>query len=77
MGRAGLIRRRPEKVPLLDRNWRKSTYSSTNGSCVEVRRLSHVIEVRDTKDRNGPVLSFSTESWHNFVRSVHKGEFDL
>ena len=64
------------EVPLLDRNWRKSTYSSTNGSCVELRRMSQVIEVRDTKDRTGPVLSFSAESWQNFVTSVHKGEFD-
>jgi hypothetical protein len=63
-------------VPLLDRNWRKSTYSSTNGSCVEVRRLPDAIEVRDTKDRNGPVLSFSAESWQEFVNSVHNGEFD-
>jgi uncharacterized protein DUF397 len=63
-------------VPLLDRNWRKSTYSSTNGSCVEVRRLPEFIEVRDTKDRNGPVLSFTAESWQDFVSSVHNGEFD-
>lgn len=63
-------------MPLLDRNWRKSTHSSTNGSCVEVRRLPDAIEVRDTKDRNGPVLSFSAESWRDFVSSVHKGEFD-
>ena len=63
-------------MPLLDRNWRKSTYSSTNGSCVEVRRLPESIEVRDTKDRNGPVLSFTAESWQEFVSSVHNGEFD-
>ena len=61
-------------MPLLDRNWRKSTYSSSNGSCVEVRRLPNSIEVRDTKDRTGPVLSFS--SGQDFVTSVHKGEFD-
>jgi hypothetical protein len=61
---------------LLDPNWHKSTYSSANGSCVEVRRLNHVIEVRDTKDRTGPVLRFTDESWRNFVTSVHKGEFD-
>jgi len=43
---------------------------------VEVRRLPDAIEVRDTKDRNGPVLSFSAESWQEFVDSVHNGEFD-
>ena len=63
-------------MPLHDTQWRKSTYSSSNGSCVEVRRLTHGVEVRDTKDRNGPVLSFSPESWQTFVRSVHTGEFD-
>jgi hypothetical protein len=43
---------------------------------VEVRRLADAIEVRDTKDRNGPVLSFTAESWQEFVASVHMGEFD-
>jgi hypothetical protein len=43
---------------------------------VEVRRLLESIEVRDTKDRNGPVLSFSADSWQEFVESVHNGEFD-
>jgi hypothetical protein len=43
---------------------------------VEVRRLPNSIEVRDTKDRTGPVLSFDAESWQDFVMSVHKGEFD-
>jgi len=43
---------------------------------VEVRRLPESIEVRDTKDRNGPVLSFTAESWQEFVSSVHNGEFD-
>jgi hypothetical protein len=61
---------------LLDRNWRKSTYSSSNGSCVEVRRLAHAVEVRDTKDRTGPVLTFSADAWRSFVTSVHRGEFD-
>jgi Domain of unknown function (DUF397) len=64
------------KVPLQDKNWRKSSYSSVNGSCVEVRQLPDVIEVRDTKDRTGPVLSFSADSWKTFVASVHMGDFD-
>jgi hypothetical protein len=61
---------------LLDETWRKSTRSSTNGSCVEVRQLSSAVQVRDTKDRTGPVLSFPTDAWQGFVAGVHNGEFD-
>ena len=39
--------------------WRKSTYSSGNGSnCVEVGETERAVLVRDTKDRAGVVLTF-------------------
>lgn len=60
----------------LDETWRKSRYSS-NGSCVEVRRVEAAVEVRDTKDRTGPVLSIPAEEWRGFVEAVRDGEFDL
>jgi hypothetical protein len=63
-------------MSVLNATWRKSSYSSNNGSCVEVRRLTAVVEVRDTKDRSGPSLTFSDESWQAFVASVHNGDFD-
>ena len=63
-------------MPSLDATWRKSTRSNNNGACVEVRRLAAAVEVRDTKDRNGPVLSFTTGSWRSFVTAIHGGEFD-
>jgi hypothetical protein len=62
-------------VPSLDAMWRKSSRSGQNGSCIEVRRLSDIIEVRDTKDRSGPVLSFSALAWRDFVAAVNDGEF--
>jgi hypothetical protein len=64
-------------VPSLNEKWRKSSRSSTNGSCVEVRHLDAVVEVRDTKDRNGPSLRFSAKAWQDFVEAVHSGDFDL
>ncbi len=61
---------------MLDARWRKSSRSGGNGACVEVRRVDASIEVRDTKDRGGPVLSFSLASWEGFVGALHNGEFD-
>ncbi len=60
----------------LDATWRKSSRSGADGACVEVRRTSRAVQVRDTKDRSGPVLSFPTEAWHGFIAGVHDGEFD-
>lgn len=60
----------------LDPTWRKSKASSINGACVEVRRQGDV-QVRDTKDRSGPVLTFSAREWGSFIVGVKAGEFDL
>jgi hypothetical protein len=47
--------------------WRKSSYSdSTGGSCIEVSAPG-VILVRDTTDREGAVLSFTTPAWRSFI----------
>lgn len=60
----------------LDAIWRKSSRSGSEGSCVEVRRAPAAIQVRDTKDRTGPVLSFPADAWQGFIAAVHDGEFD-
>jgi hypothetical protein len=50
-------------------NWRKSTYSCSNGwSCVEIAdNLAGVVLVRDTKDRDGGTLRIGPASWRSFV----------
>lgn len=60
----------------LDETWRKSSRSNNNGACVEVRRIADAVQIRDTKDRTGPMLSFPAHAWHGFVAGVHNGEFD-
>ncbi|MGB3437605.1 MAG: DUF397 domain-containing protein [Actinophytocola sp.] len=52
--------------------WRKSSYSDTDGNCVEVR--GELNAVRDSKDANGPVLT--TSAFRDLVRDVKAGRFD-
>lgn len=48
-------------------DWRKSTYSGSNGSCVETASGSGVVLVRDTTDRDGGTLAFTAEAWQTFL----------
>lgn len=55
----------------------KSSRSGTNGACVEVAACDCGIKVRDSKDPDGPVLTFNHAEWAAFVGGVRDGEFDL
>jgi hypothetical protein len=50
--------------------WVKSSYSTNNGACVEVAAC----QVRDSKDRGGPVLSFTPDAWRAFIQAIKDGE---
>ncbi|PTA48181.1 DUF397 domain-containing protein [Micromonospora sp. RP3T] len=56
-------------MELTGATWRTSTRSSGNGGdCVEVAdNLPGVVGVRDSKDRQGPALTFTPASWAAFV----------
>ena len=59
--------------------WRKSSYSGGNGgNCLEVaRNLPGIVAVRDSKDRSGPVLTFTSAEWETFTAGVKSGKLDL
>jgi hypothetical protein len=59
-----------------DTEWVKARRSSNGGSCVEVRRRAGQIEVRDSKDRSGPVLRFTGHEWDAFLDGARNAEFD-
>lgn len=51
-------------------SWRKSTYSFSNGNCVEVDDGGDGMAVRDSKDPDGPVLAFDSAAWREFVLGI-------
>jgi hypothetical protein len=63
-------------VDLSRAGWRKSARSSANG-CVEVGLVDDQIVVRDSKDREGPVLLFTAHEWEAFLGGARDGEFEL
>jgi hypothetical protein len=58
-------------------NWIKSSYSMTNGNCIEVAGLSdELIGVRDSKNPAGPVLGFRPAEWGAFVGHLRNDAFN-
>ncbi|MGW5355188.1 DUF397 domain-containing protein [Streptomyces sp. NPDC004031] len=54
--------------------WHKSSYSNGGGgNCVEVSCAPEAVRVRDSKDPEGPVLTFSPTHWREFVRTLRGG----
>lgn len=56
--------------------WRKSSFSGYNTNCVEVGHSGDTIGVRDTQNRQGGSLMFTTAEWSAFIGGVRNGEFD-
>ncbi|MFF7632557.1 DUF397 domain-containing protein [Kitasatospora sp. NPDC008050] len=56
-------------------SWRKSSYSNgQGGDCVEVADgLRASVPVRDSKDPEGPALTFPAGAWSAFVADVKSG----
>ena len=57
-----------------DTPWIVSSRSAGNGGqCVEARRHAGRLEVRDSKDRTGPVLTFHPAAWRAFTTALRQG----
>jgi hypothetical protein len=52
-------------------NWRKASYSASNGGCIEVADHGNRVLIRDTKaSGRGPVLKFTPDAWRKFAVRV-------
>jgi Domain of unknown function (DUF397) len=52
-----------------EEDWRASSQSFSNGNCIEV---ASGVRVRDSKDRRGPILTFSAAAWWRFISDSKK-----
>ena len=53
--------------------WRKSSASAGGGECVEVASQRSAVLVRESGDRRGTILKFTTVQWRSFLRSIKDG----
>lgn len=61
---------------ILKLTWRRAQASVSNGACVEVAPVQDMVAVRDSKDPDGPVLTYTQAEWRAFLDGAKKGEFD-
>lgn len=56
--------------------WRKSSYSTCTGACVEVAPTAGGVLVRDSKHPVEGTITFSRPAWAAFLAGAADGEFD-
>lgn len=62
-------------IDLSAATWRKSSYSNQDGgACLEIADdFADVVPVRDSKNPQGPALTFAAGRWASFVSAVKDG----
>jgi len=59
--------------------WVKSSHSNGDGgNCIEWApdfAAGGIVPVRDSKDPDGPALTFTTDAWATFIKNVKTGAF--
>lgn len=62
---------------MIGKEW-KSAPACLDGTCIQAREGdADGVDVRDSKDPDGPILRFTAAEWVAFIDGAKAGEFDL
>ncbi|WP_084693216.1 DUF397 domain-containing protein [Actinomadura atramentaria] len=67
--------RQPASPP--NAKWRKSTRSNNGGDCVELRNTQPAVDIRDSKDSDGPTIALPRSAWIILHTHISSGALDL
>ncbi|MBT0769478.1 DUF397 domain-containing protein [Kineosporia sp. J2-2] len=56
--------------------WIKASASTASGDCVEMRAMDGSVQVRDSKNPRGAVLTVSRDEFGAWLRAAQHQEFD-
>ena len=56
-------------------NWRVAR-ACNGGACIQVASQGQGVVIGDSKVPDGPVLTYSSLEWNQFVAGVKNGDFD-
>ena len=56
-------------------SWRVARLCN-GGACVRVAANGDMVVIGDTKDPNGPILSYTRTEFRNFIEGARQGDFD-
>jgi len=56
--------------------WAKAARCPNNATCVEVGEHGGLVLIRDSKDPDGPVLTFDRDEWATFRAGMRGMDFD-
>ena len=51
--------------------------SNDGSSCVDVRMRKDGVDTRNSKDPEGPQVSYTKEEWAAFIEGAKSGKFDV
>ena len=55
--------------------WIKATASNGSNGCIRLRRLGNLVQMSDSKDPDGPILTFNGTEIAAFLDGLDKNEF--